>query len=373
VTELVVQVEVRDSRFWQVIGTGTRLEQVTTGFQFLEGPAWHPHGGYLVFSDIVGDCLYRWSRAEGVTVFRKPSHMANGNTFDRQGRLLTCEHATSRVTCTYPDGRIEVLASHYNDKELNSPNDIVVRSDRSIYFTDPNSGRGPRFGIAREQELPFQGVYRLGPDNDRLTLLMDDFSKPNGLCFSPDEKLLFVNDTDRRHIRVFDVQPDGTVTGGRVWAILTRDGEGVADGMKVDAEGNLYCCGPGGIHLFDCDANYLGVIQMPEHTTNLAWGDGDLRSLYITALAGLYRIRTVIPGQSAFKQMCLARKGTRKSWSLFDQTCQRKGVVFGRVDGCSPGRAQPLFLFIRQQELYPRAARSNAPHSLYCSGKPAKW
>jgi len=295
-----VRVEVRDSRFWQVIGTGAELEQVATSFQFLEGPAWQPYDRQLTFSDILGDCIYRWSREEGVTVFRKPSHMANGNTFDRQGRLLTCEHATSRVTRTGHDGSMEVMASHYDGKELNSPNDIVVKRDGGIYFTDPNSGRGGRFGVLREQELSFQGVYRLDPDDKTLTLLADDFSKPNGLCFSTDEKRLFVNDSDRGHIRLFDVQPDGLLANDRVWAELIGTGVGVADGMKVDQDGNLYCCGPGGIYLFDADANCLGVIRMPEHTANLAWGDDDLQSLYITASTSLYRLRVKTPGLPAF-------------------------------------------------------------------------
>jgi gluconolactonase len=226
--------------------------------------------------------------------------MANGNTFDRQGRLLTCEHATSRVTRTDSNGRIEVLASHYNGKELNSPNDITVSRDGGITFTDPNSGRGPRYGIAREQELDFQGVYHLDSDNKQLTLLADDFSKPNGLCFSVDETRLFVNDTERGHIRVFDAQSDGTLGSGRVWAELEGDGPGVADGMKVDQAGNLYCAGPGGLHLFDAEANCLGVIQMLEYTTNLAWGDDDLCSLYITASTSLYRFRAQVPGMTLF-------------------------------------------------------------------------
>jgi gluconolactonase len=295
-----VKVEVRDSRLGQVLDPGAELETVATGFQFLEGPVWHPHDGYLVFSDILGNCLYRWSAAEGVSVLRKPSQMANGNTFDRQGRLLTCEHATSRVTRTELDGRIEVLASHYDHKELNSPNDIIVTRDGGITFTDPNSGRAPRFGIAREQELDFQGVYHLDGDNQRLTLLVGDFSKPNGLCTSVDERRLFVNDTDRGHIRVFEIQADGSLGDGRVWAELEGEGIGVADGMKVDREDHLYCAGPGGIHLFDAVANCLGVIQMPEHTTNLAWGDDDLRSLYVTASTSLYRIRTRVPGMTTF-------------------------------------------------------------------------
>ncbi|MEE8390246.1 MAG: SMP-30/gluconolactonase/LRE family protein [Anaerolineae bacterium] len=288
--------EIRDSRFIQVVGADVELERIASGYQFVEGPVWHPYDRFLIFGDILGDCLYRWSQAEGVTTFRKPSHMANGNTFDRQGRLLTCEHATSRVTRTDHDGGIKVMASHYDGKELNSPNDIVVKRDGSIYFTDPNSGRGARFGVAREQELPFQGVYRLDPDDRSLTLLVDDFSKPNGLCFSLNEQYLFVNDTDRYHIRVFDVQPDGTLANGRIWVELIGEGVGVADGMKVDQGGNLYCCGPGGIHLFDPNANCLGVIRMPEHTANFAWGDDDQCSLFITASTTLYRLRTRVPG-----------------------------------------------------------------------------
>jgi gluconolactonase len=230
--------------------------------------------------------------------------MANGNTFDRQGRLLTCEHAASRLTRTDQEGRVEVMASHYDGKELNSPNDVVVKRDGGIYFTDPNSGRGPRFGIAREQELPFQGVFHLDTNGKRLSLLADDFSKPNGLCFSLNERHLFVNDTDRGHIRIVDVQLDGALTNGRVWAELSGEGLGVADGMKLDREGNLFCTGPGGIHLFDSGANCLGVIRMPEHTTNLAWGDDDLCSPYITASTSLYRFRTQIPGMTTFQGNC---------------------------------------------------------------------
>jgi gluconolactonase len=293
-------VEVRDNHFRQVVGVGLELEQIASGFQFVEGPVWHPYDRFLIFSDIVGDCMYRWSQAEGVSLFRKPSHMANGNTYDLQGRLLTCEHATSRVTRTDRNGGIAVIAARYDGKELNSPNDIVVGPKGGIYFTDPDSGRGPRFGVAREQELHFQGVYRLDATTDSLTLLAGDFSKPNGICFSPGGDRLFVNDSDRGHIRTFDVQPDGTVRNGRIWAELSAEGVGVADGMKVDQQGTLYCCGPGGIHLFDAAANCLGVIHMPEHTANLAWGDNDLRSLYVTAATSIYRLRTQVPGFGVF-------------------------------------------------------------------------
>lgn len=299
-----MQVDVRDPRLHEIIDTDVELEKIATGFEFTEGPVWHPDGEFLVFSDIVGDTMFRWSEAEGVSVFRKPSHMANGNTLDREGRLLTCEHATSRVTRTVLEngeaGEVEVMASHYEGKELNSPNDIVVKSDRSIYFTDPTSGRSEYYGVPRDQELSFQGVYRLDPDTKSLTLLVDDFSKPNGLCFSLDEDRLFVNDTDRFHIRVFDVQSDGTLSNGRVWAETVGEGAGVPDGMKIDQQSNLYSCGPGGIHLFDAGGTCLGVIQMPEHTANFAWGDDDLRSLFITASSSLYRLRVKMPGSCVF-------------------------------------------------------------------------
>jgi gluconolactonase len=283
-----------------VLDVHGQLEQIATGFLFVEGPVWHSHERHLTFSDILGSAIHRWMPEGGVSTVRQPSSMANGNTYDRQGRLLTCEHATSRVTRTEGDGRVTVVASHYQGMELNSPNDIVVKSDGAVYFTDPNSGRSAKWGVAREQELPFQGVYRLDPDDGTLTLLVDDFDKPNGLCFSPDESHLFISDTNRYHIRTFEVRPDGTLVNGRVWAEMSRDGVGVPDGMKVDRDGNLYCTGPGGIHLLNPDAAYLGIIQIPEQATNLAWGDEDLCSLYVTATTSVYRLRATIPGRAPF-------------------------------------------------------------------------
>ncbi|MFN8484311.1 MAG: SMP-30/gluconolactonase/LRE family protein [Anaerolineae bacterium] len=291
-----MDLELRNPRLHSIVKPDAELEQIAAGFIFTEGPAWDPHAQRLTFSDIIGDCMYQWREGEGVSVLRRPSHMANGNTYDREGRLLTCEHATSRVSRTSRDGAYEILASHYDGKELNSPNDIVVKGDGAIYFTDPTSGRSARYGVLRDQELPFQGVYRLEGDTQALTLLVDDFSKPNGLCFSLDERRLFVNDTDRLHIRVFDVLADGTLATGQVWAETVGEGVGRPDGMKLDAEGNLYCCGPGGIHVFDPDAVCLGVIRMPEHTANFQWGDADLRSLYITASTSVYRLRVERPG-----------------------------------------------------------------------------
>jgi gluconolactonase len=295
-----MQIDIKNQTFKKIADSEINIQKICGGFCFTEGPVWHPYDNYLLFSDIICNTIYRWHQADGLTVFRRPSYLANGNTFDHQGRLLTCEHGTSRVSRQNNDGTVEVLASHYQGKELNSPNDIVVKSDGGIYFTDPTPGRGPRVGIPRPPELPFQGVYRLTPDG-ALTLLIDSLPKPNGLCFSLDESRLFVNDSDHQKIYVYTVQPNGLVDPhGAVWARLSGNGIGVADGMKFDSEGNLYCCGPGGIYLFDAEANWLGHIEMPEQTANLAWGDDDLRSLYITAATSIYRLRVNIPGLKLF-------------------------------------------------------------------------
>lgn len=282
----------------EILAPGSRLEQLASGFRFVEGPAWLPTQKLLVFSDIIGDTLYRWTAGDGVAVFRKPSNMSNGNTWDQQGRLLSCEHASSCVSRSDNNGNYEVLASHYNGKELNSPNDIIVAKNGHIFFTDPNSGRGARYGVERRQELDFQGVFRLDPDARELTLLVDDFSKPNGLCFSQDEARLFINDTDRQHIRVFDVLDDFTIANGRLWASVHGSQPGVADGMKLDSAGNLYCCGSGGIHVFDPDGSVMGVIETPELAANFTWGGEGLTELFITATHAVYRLRVKIPGHN---------------------------------------------------------------------------
>lgn len=276
------------------------FEKLATGFLFTEGPVWHQRGRFLLFSDMPGDHLRRWSAAEGISTFRKPCHMSNGLTYDRQGRLLTCEHASSRVTRTEPDGRIVTVASHFGGKELNSPNDIVCRSDGAVFFTDPPYGRAKYYGLERPQELAFQGVYRVGSDPVHPELLADDFDRPNGLCFSLDERRLFVNDTARKHIRVFEMTPGGGLTGGRVWAETRGDAPGAPDGMKLDGAGNVYCCGPGGIHVFDPDGRLLEILEVPEYAANFAWGDEDLRSLYVTASTSLYRVRRETPGLPVF-------------------------------------------------------------------------
>jgi gluconolactonase len=294
-----VTLEIRDPRLTSIVGTHVEFERIATGCLFTEGPLWHPTGEYLLWSDMPGDHLRRWSKADGVTTFRQPCNKSNGLTWDRQGRLVACEHASSQVTRTEPDGRITPIATHYDGKQLNSPNDIVCAQDGGIYFSDPPYGRAEFYGVKRAQELAFQGVYRVGADPRTPTLLVDDFDRPNGLCFSLDGRRLFVNDTARQHIRVFDVRSNGALAGGAVWAETKGEGKGAPDGMKLDSAGNVYCCGPGGIHVFSPEAVDLGVIQVPEYTANFAWGDRDFRTLFITASTSVYTIHTVIPGLSA--------------------------------------------------------------------------
>ncbi|WP_217574181.1 SMP-30/gluconolactonase/LRE family protein [Mesorhizobium sp. GbtcB19] len=292
-----IQARARHSGFDDVVGSAA-MERLATGYGFIEGPVWHPYEKWLIFSDIPQGRMYRRGASGEIELFRNPSQMANGNTLDRQGRLVTCEHATSRVTRAEPNGTTTVLATHYRDKQLNSPNDIVVATGGSVYFTDPTYGRMEYYGVPRPQELAFQGVYRI--DGTRLTLLADDFVQPNGLCFSLDESRLFVNDTARGHIRVFGVEANGDLNGGAVWAVTEGDGPGAPDGMKIDSRGNLYCTGPGGIHVFDASGDLLGVIATPEDCANFTFGDDDLRSLYVAASTSLYRLRVRVPGLRLF-------------------------------------------------------------------------
>ncbi len=273
-----------------ILDDNAQVEKVAGDFRFTEGPIWHPKG-FLLFSDIPANTLYQWTANKKPEIFRLPSGNANGNTLDREGRLLSAEHGNRRVSRTEKDGTVVTLASQFEGKRLNSPNDLVVKSDGSIYFTDPP------YGIKSEQEeLGFYGVYRLTPDG-KLTLLVKDFVRPNGIAFSPDEKKLYVNDSEKGHIRVFDVKPDGILENGQLFAELKDPSKkGVPDGMKVDQEGNVYSTGPGGIWVFSPSGNLLVILEVPEVAANLAWGDGDYKTLYITASNSLYRIRLKIPG-----------------------------------------------------------------------------
>lgn len=295
-----VELDVHDKRLYDIIDENAELQTVSSGHRFLEGPAWHPYDRRLRFSDIKGNATLQWSASSGLSIYRDNSHMANGNTYDRRGRLLSGHHASSRVTRMDDDETMTVLASHYQGNELNSPNDIVVKSDGAIYFTDPPYGREGKVGIPREPQLDFNGVYRLNPDDKSLTLLVADFNRPNGLCFSPDESLLYINDTPESLIRVYDVVADGTLTNGRIFARTGGDGPGGPDGMKTDSEGNIYCCAAGGLHVFAEDGVFLGRLRTPMQVTNFTFGDEDLRGIYLTGITTLYRVRTRIAGIPLF-------------------------------------------------------------------------
>ena len=292
----MTSVEVRDPRFREVVGEAAEFEKLGTGYAFTEGPVWSAAARSVIFSDMPGDCMRIWREGAGVAVYRQPCDMANGNAYDEAGRLVTCEHATSRLVRLEADGRLVVLASHWEGKELNSPNDVVVKRGGAVYFTDPTYGRAEYYGRKRDVELAFRGVYRVAPDG-RLSLLADDFGQPNGLCFSADEKRLFVNDTDRQHIRAFDVADDGGVRGGAVWAETKGEGAGAPDGMKLDAQGRVWCCGPGGIHVFAPDATCLGVLKTPEYVANFCFGGDDMKTLFVTASTSLYRVRVNVAGK----------------------------------------------------------------------------
>jgi gluconolactonase len=293
-----MSVAIKDERFRQVVGDDAPLEKLATGFIFTEGAMWDAKTSELIFSDMPGDIVRKWSEADGVTTFRQPSNKQNGHYFDLEHRLISCEHASSHLTREEHDGSITVLASHCDGKELNSPNDVIVKSDGAIYFSDPTYGRMDVYGLLREQDMNYQGVFRIDPDSGKVSLLASDFGQPNGLTFTLDEKQLFINDTERGHIRVFDVAEDGSISGGDVWAVVEGAGDGGCDGLKIDSEGNVYCAGPGGIHVFAPDATALGVIQVPEVTANFTWGDDDLKTLYLTASTSLYRTRLNVPGRS---------------------------------------------------------------------------
>lgn len=271
-----------------IASNNAKVEKLSEGFNFIEGPVWNPEG-FLLFSDIPADTIYKWT-PDNLSVFRQPAGNSNGNTLDREGRLITAQH-DRRLTRTEKDGTVVTLADRYNGKRLNSPNDVVVKSDGSIYFTDPPYGIG-----SEQEELGFYGVYRLAPDG-ALTLLTKELVRPNGLAFSPDEKKLYVSDSEKGEIRVFQVKPDGTLTNGQIFAELKEPPDtGVPDGLKVDVQGNIYCSGPEGIWVFSSAGKLLGKIIVPEVVTNLAWGDSDYKTLYITASTSIYRIRLNIAG-----------------------------------------------------------------------------
>ena len=288
--------DVLSSEFRELIDPDAPVNTLATGFEFTEGPIWHPTQQFLLFSDMPGDVRRRWDGASGVREVMRPANKCNGMTYDAQLNLIVCEHATSSLVRETPDGNREVLASHFEGIELNSPNDVVVRSDGSIYFTDPWYGRMPVFGVERPRGLGWQGVFRVPPGGGSPQLVVDRslFDMPNGLCFSPDESLLYINDTTNALIRVFEVNSDGTLGRGRVFAtgIKSSLAEGVPDGMKCDEHGNIWVTGPGGVFVYSAAGRHIGTVRVPEMVANLHWGGSDWRTLFMTSTTSVYTVET---------------------------------------------------------------------------------
>jgi gluconolactonase len=292
-------ITVKSEQLEKLIDPGAEVERVATGFTFTEGPVWNANGEYLLFSDMPGDVRRRWSEREGVEEIMRPANKCNGMVYDAAGNLLVCEHITSSLVREHPDGTRETIATHYQGKELNSPNDVVTRSDGTIYFSDPSYGRMPGFGLEREQDLSFQGVYRIPPGGGEPELVVreDEFEQPNGLCFSPDESLMYINDTPHALIRVYDMQADGTLTNGRLFVEGIGSGvieEGIADGMKCDERGNIWVTGPGGVWVISGGGEHLGVVEVPENVGNIAWGGPGWKTLYMPSMTSLYRVPTKV-------------------------------------------------------------------------------
>ena len=291
-----------------IVPGDAKIEKIAGGFQFTEGPIWIRDGGYLLFSDPNANAIYRWTPDGQVSVFRTKSGYtgadigeynqpgSNGLTLDRDGRLTIDEHGNRRVTRLEKNGVLTVLAEQYEGKRLNSPNDLVYRSDGALYFTDPPFGL-PKFYDDPRKELPFSGVFLL--KDGRLKVVSTDLLGPNGLAFSPDEKYLYVDNWDvkKKVIMRYEVRPDGSLSNGTVFVDATPDsGEQAWDGLKVDQGGNVYAAGPGGVWIMSPAGRHLGTIKAPEQPANMAWGDDDGRTLYLAARTSVYRVRLKVPG-----------------------------------------------------------------------------
>jgi gluconolactonase len=277
-------------QFWELVARDAKLDTLATGFGFTEGPVWDK-AGFLYVSDETLNKIFRVyadGRKEEVISLGDP----DGSTYDRQQRLLDCASVLRAIIRITPDGKYTILAERFEGKKFNSPNDVVIGPDGAIYFTDPTLD----LPAGQKQEIPFQGVYRLN-ERGEVSLLTKDLSQPNGLAFSPDGKSFYVDDTQQRNIRVYDFLPDGTLANGRIFGEEAgTKGDGVPDGIKVDIQGNLFVTGPKGIWVWDALGHHLGTVVLPEQPANLAWGDADYRTLYITAGASVYRLRTKTHG-----------------------------------------------------------------------------
>jgi len=283
-------IEVVREKFKAVLAADSAVEPVAGGLRFTEGPAWMAEGAFLLFSDIPVSTIYRWSRQDGLKVWRQESHNANGNTVDLEGRLVTCEHGSRTVTRTGKAGRVETIAATYKGKRLNSPNDVVVKRDGTIWFTDPPYGIRPEMA-----EQTANHVFRLDRGAAEPVAVVSDFSRPNGLCFSPDEALLYIADSDPKihHVRRFRVKPDNTLEGGEVFVTVSP---GVPDGMRVDRDGRLYSTAGDGVHIFSPEGKLLGKIRTPETAANCTFGGPDGRTLFITAHTAVWQVRLAVAG-----------------------------------------------------------------------------
>jgi gluconolactonase len=287
--------EVVDERFRFMILGNAWVEKLHGGMLWAEGPVWSADGNYLLWSDIPNNVILQWAEGLGVRVYRHPSNNSNGHTRDRQGRLVSCEHGARRVTRTEHDGSITVLADRYKGKRLNSPNDVVVKSDGSVWFTDPPYGIMSDYeGHKAKSEIGACNVYRIDPRSGDLSIVADDFNKPNGIAFSPDEQTLYVADTGgshdpngEHHIRAFDVVGGKRLRNGRVFAEISP---GLADGFRLDTDGNVWTSAGDGVHCFSPKGVLLGKVRVPEVVSNVCFGGPKRNRLFITATTSLYAV-----------------------------------------------------------------------------------
>ena len=292
-----MEVDMSTQGFERIVPHDSTLDVISNDLLFGEGPVWTSKTGEFFWVDIIGDTIWKYKKGVGREVVVRPSYKADGLTFDLEGRLVVAGWAWRKVWRLEHDGSITTLCSEFEGKKLNTPNDIVVKSDGAIYFTDPSGALNnvEMQGFDLQRYLDYHGVFRISPDG-KVSLVVKDFTYPNGLAFSPDESLLYINDTRENLIKVYEVNADGSLKNGKLFCKLVGPEAGVADGMKVDVEGNVYCTGPAGIQVFSPNGELLGRIKIPGHATNLGFGDEDWMGLYITTYTSVFKVRLGIAG-----------------------------------------------------------------------------